>query len=273
MVKQTAVFGSIILAGERPGGSALNSAFNIAASVMVPVSGKPALARVMQTINDSRLAGGGIICGPTADVIEHSKELKKLLQDPGFEWLKPATGPAASALSALEKLDHFPALLTSGDHALLTREIVDDFCDRVLSETGDSNYDLVLGFVPYELVQAAWPESKRTVLKFSNGQFCGSNLIAILNPEGRNALTFWRQAEADRKHPWRIAFRLGPIALLRYLFRWLTLEDALRHLSTVAGCRIGFVQVNFARAAVDVDSIEDQKLAEKIIHSGNIAGV
>lgn len=270
MVKNTAVFSSIILAGERPGGSALNRAFNISASVMVPVNGKPALARVMQTVNDSRLAGGGIICGPSADVIENSQDLTNLLQDPGFEWLEPATGPAASALSALDKLSHFPALLTSGDHALLTREIVDDFCQQVLSKAGDANYDLVIGFVPYALVRAAWPESKRTVLKFSNGQFCGSNLIAILNPEGCKALAFWRQAEADRKHPWRIARRFGPIALLRYLFRRLTVEDALGYLSTVAGCRIGHVQVNFARAAVDVDSVEDQKLAEKIMSSPDI---
>jgi GTP:adenosylcobinamide-phosphate guanylyltransferase len=265
MTEQSAEFRTVILAGERPGGSALSHAFNISASVMVPVAGKPSLAWVIQAIEDSQRADGGVIAGPSADVVANSEELKDLLQNPGFEWLKPATGPAASTLSALGKLDHFPALLTSGDHALLTCEIVDDFCDQVLSKAADPNYDLVIGFVPYELVQAAWPESKRTVLKFSNGQFCGSNLIAILNPEGRKALAFWSQTEADRKHPWRIARRFGPIALLRYLFRRLTLEDALRYLSSAAGCRIGQVQVNFARAAVDVDSIEDQTLAEKIM--------
>ena len=265
MTEQSAEFRAVILAGERPGGSALSHAFNISASVMVPVVGKPSLARVMQAIEDSQRADGGVISGPSADVVANSKELKKLLRESGFEWLEPATGPAASASLALGKLDHFPALLTSGDHALLTCKIVDDFCDQVLLKAADSNYDLVIGFVPHELVQAAWPEAKRTVLKFSNGYFCGSNLIAILNPEGRKALDFWRQAEADRKYPWRLARRFGPIALLRYLFRWLTLEDALRYLSTAADCRIGHVQVNFARAAVDVDSIEDQILAEKIM--------
>ena len=255
-------FRSVILAGERPGGSPLSRAFNISASVMVPVAGKPSLARVMQAIGDSQRADGGIICGPSIDAVNNSEELKNLLQHPDFEWLEQATGPAASALSALETLDHYPALLTAGDHALLTGEIVDDFCEQVLSH---GSPDLIVGFVPYALVQAAWPESKRTVLKFSNGQFCGSNLFAIMNPEGRKALSFWRQAEADRKKPWRIARRFGPLALLRYLFRRLTLEDALQALSKAAGCRIGYVEVNFARAAVDVDTVEDQRLAEKII--------
>ena len=233
---------------------------------MVPVAGQPALARVMHAIEDSRLAEGGIVCGPAADIVAGSEELKALLQNPDHEWLDQSSGPAASALSALGKLDHFPALLTAGDHALLTGVIVDDFCKQALSHSEHgTKYDIVIGFVPYSLVRATWPESKRTVLKFRNGQFCGSNLFAILNPEGRKALSFWRQAEADRKHPWRIARRFGLIALLLYLLRLLTLEDALQALSKAAGCRMGYVQLDFARAAVDVDSIEDQKLAEKII--------
>lgn len=276
-------FRSVILAGERPGGSPLSRAFNVSASVMVPVAGEPALSRVMQAIKDSRQAGGGIICGPSADIIESSVALKSLLENPDFKWLAPAEGPAASALTALQQLNHFPALLTAGDHALLTGEIVDDFCKQCLSPAhdqasrqvhaptgnGDSRYDLIIGFVPHALVKAAWPESRRTVLKFSNGRYCGSNLFAIMTPQGRQALEFWRQAEADRKHPWRIARRFGLVALFLYVLRRLSLEDALRGLSAAAGCRIGHVKVGFARAAVDVDSIEDQVLAEKILLGEN----
>lgn len=275
MIDQTTRFRSVILAGERPGGSPISHAFNVPASVMVPVAGQPSLARVMQAIEASQQASGGVICGPTADIISASEALQDVLRKPGFEWLAPADGPAASALSALEELDHFPTLLTAGDHALLTGEIVDNFCNLAISscrkqihspETDSkADYDIVIGFVPYELVKAAWPESRRTVLKFSNGQFCGSNLFAIMTPEGRKALEFWRQAEADRKHPWRIARRFGFMALLLYLFRRLSVEDTLGGLSQAAGCRIGHVKVDFARAAVDVDSIEDQKLAEKIL--------
>ena len=279
MIDRHTNFRSIILAGERPGGSPISHAFNVAASVMVPVAGKPSLSRVMQAVEDSQQVGGGIICGPSADIVAASVELQSVLQNPDFQWLAPASGPAASALSALEKLDHFPALLTAGDHALLTPEIVDSFCSQVISlslgagatrkpssnSSGEPGYDLVIGFVPYELVKATWPESRRTVLKFSNGQFCGSNLFAIVNKEGRKALDFWRQAEADRKHPWRIARRFGFMALILYLLRRLSLEDALRGLSEAAGCRIGHVKVGFARAAVDVDSIEDQQLAEQIL--------
>jgi GTP:adenosylcobinamide-phosphate guanylyltransferase len=267
MIDQSTCFRSIILAGERPGGSPISRAFNVAASVMVPVAGKPALSRVMEAIENSQQAGGGVICGPSADVVDGSEDLQRVFQNPGFEWLAPSNGPAASALSALEHLGHYPALLTAGDHALLTGEIVDSFCTQALSLSPDA--DLVIGFVPYVLVKEKWPESKRTVLKFSNGKFCGSNLFAILTPDGRKALDFWRQAEADRKHPWRIARRFGFTALIFYVLRQLSLEQALGGLSSAANCRIGHVKVGFARAAVDVDSIEDQKLAEQILTQEN----
>lgn len=265
MTGQDKKFRTVILAGERPGGSPLSHAFDVAASVMVPVAGKPALARVLDAVEDSQSAGGGIICGPSAEAVSTDTALDELLRRPGFEWLEPASGPAASASSAVRKLDRFPTLLTAGDHALLTGEIVDAFCGQALGTGADERYDLVIGFVPHRLVKDAWPESRRTVLKFSNGRFCGSNLFAIMTPEGGKALEFWRQAEADRKKPWRIARRFGFFALALYLLRLLSLERALAGLSEAAGCRIGHVKVGFARAAVDVDSIEDQKLAEKIL--------
>jgi hypothetical protein len=230
----------------------------------------------LRAIRTSQRAGGGIICGPSTDAIADSEALQTLLQSQDFKWLAPASGPAASALNALETLEHWPALLTAGDHALLTAEIVDYFCQETLrfvphgtsadhADAVEHECDMVIGFVPHALVRANWPDNKRTVLKFSNGRYCGSNLFAILNPQGCKGLEFWQQAEADRKHPWRIARRFGFMALLRYLFRRLTIEDALQALSQAAGCRIGFVEVNFARAAVDVDSIEDQQLAEQIL--------
>lgn len=244
----------------------MSRAFGVSASVMVPVAGQPSLGRVIDAIGQSRLATGGVICGPSDDAIAADDTLETLLRASGHQWLAPAAGPAASALTALGELDRFPALLTAGDHALLTPGIVDDFCARVLSAS--PRYDLIIGLVPYALVREAYPQSRRTVLKFADGRFCGSNLFAIIKPQGLKALSFWQQAEADRKKPWKIARRFGFTTLFRYLFRRLSVEETFQALSRSAGCRIGYVEVRSARAAVDVDSIEDQKLAEEILSRG-----
>jgi len=258
-------YSAVVLAGERPGGSALSRVFNVSASVMVPVAGQSALARVVGAIQESRQVSPGVICGPAADAVSRDPQLEKLLAQSGFAWLAPEAGPAASALAAVTTVAAYPVLLTAGDHALLQPAIIDDFCASVDAMNSRQEYDFVIGFVPHALVRSAWPQSKRTVLRFSDGRFCGSNLFTVLNPNGLKALTFWRRAEADRKHPWRIARRFGLVALIKYLLRRLSLPAALSSLSAASGCRIGWVAVEHARAAVDVDSVADQQLAEKIL--------
>jgi hypothetical protein len=256
-------FKAVVLAGERPGGSDFSRALGLPASVLVDVAGKSAVARVIEALESSDSVEGGVLCGPARNIFQGNPEFHQTLNDTAFHWLAPETGPSASALAAVKCLDYFPLLLTAGDHALLSAEMVDDFCSRA----GQLDADVVIGLVPYALVKAAYPESKRTVSKFSDGQFCGSNLFALLTSQGAAGPVFWSQLEADRKRPWRMARRLGAGLLLRYLFRRLTLESALQSLSDAMGCRVGHVLIDNPRAAIDVDSLADRDLAENILLS------
>lgn len=254
-------FSSVVLAGERPGGSAFSRELGLQASVLVDVAGRSALQRVIDALENSRLVQGGLLCGPAENVYRQAPEFKRILKGSSFEWMPPEQGPSASALASLERLDRFPVLLTAGDHALLTAEMVDDFCSRAMEQDAD----IVVGLVPYPIVKAAFPESKRTVLKFSNGQYCGSNLFAILNRQGKAGPALWTQLEADRKRPWRMARRGGIGLLLRYVLGRLSLEHALDSLSRFMGCTVACIRVDNPRAAVDVDSVADRDLAVKIL--------
>jgi len=256
-------FKAVVLAGERPGGSDFSRALGLPASVLVDVAGKSAIARVIGALESSDSVQGGLLCGPTGNIFRDNPEFRQALNNTAFNWLAPATGPSASALAAVKRLDNYPLLLTAGDHALLSAEMVDDFCTRA----AQLDADVVVGLVPYALVKAAYPESKRTVSKFSDGQYCGSNMFALLTPEGAAGPEFWSQLEADRKRPWRMARHLGVGLLMRYLLRRLTLESALQSLSDAMGCRVGHVLISNPRAAIDVDSLADRDLAETILLS------
>jgi hypothetical protein len=256
-------FSAVVLAGERPGGSDFSRELGLAASVLVDVAGQSALARVINALEASEAVSGGLLCGPSSEVYQDNSEFADLLAESSFEWMAPAEGPSASALAAIEKLDSIPTLLTAGDHALLTPELVDFFCCRALEQ----DVDVVVGLVPYSIVKAAFPESKRTVLKLRNGAYCGSNLFAILNPAGKAGPEFWQRLEADRKRPWRMAQRIGYGLLFRYLLGLVTMESGLKSMSRAMGCKVGYVLIDNPRAAVDVDSVADRDLAEKILLS------
>ena len=254
-------FQAIVLAGERPGGSPLGRACGVAASVLVSVDGQTALARVLAALKDSQCVAQVLLCGPASTVIENDPDLQQTLKQ--HAWLAPATGPAASSCAAIEQINDYPILLTTSDHALLSAAIIDGFCGQVR----DLDFDAVVGLVPYRLVRQAYPQSKRTVMRFADEPCCGGNLFAFLTERGRLALEYWQQVESLRKRPWRIAAMLGPGLLLRYLSGRCRVQDAVDALSKRAGCRLGFVLIENPRVAIDVDSIDDLRLAEQILRA------
>lgn len=251
----------VVLAGERPGGSPLALAMGVAAGVLVDVAGQTAIERVFAALRASNCTADGLLCGPLQSIVADSAHLQSLLAPGDIRWLAPAAGPAASAVAALEQLDSYPALLTTADHALLTGAMIDAFCERALAQDAD----FVVGLVPYDCVRAAFPASKRTVLRFTDGGYCGSNLFCVRSERGLKALLFWRQVESLRKRPWKIARHLGLFTLLRYQLGRLRSADAFALLSRKAGCTLAFVELPLARAAVDVDSVADRELAEQLL--------
>jgi hypothetical protein len=123
---------------------------------------------------------------------------------------------------------------------------------------------VVVGIARHEVVLKAYPQTRRTATQLEDGAYCGCNLFAFLTPRARLAAVFWRRVEAQRKNPLRVIRVLGWTAVLRYLIGRLSLEDALHRVSQRLGFKAGAVIMPFAEAAVDVDSIEDWKLVEKI---------
>jgi GTP:adenosylcobinamide-phosphate guanylyltransferase len=254
-------FRSLILAGERPGGSEFARSLGLNSSVLVDVAGESAVSRVVNCVAAVRSVAGALLVGPGQIEYDASPEFSRVTEAAGIDWISQADGPSASVLKGLDALGEYPVFITAADHALLTPAIVDRFCAAALNDDSD----VVVGLVPYDLVAAAFPGSRRTVLRFADGEYCGSNLFAVLRPAGRAAPEFWSALEADRKRPWRMVSRLGPALLFRYLTRTSTLAAVRHALEKSMGCTVGIVLVEEARAAVDVDSVADLELACQVL--------
>src|SRR3546814_3254379 len=79
--------------------------------------------------------------------------------------------------------------------ALLKPEWIAYFLDSIPPQA-----DIAVALARAKLVMAAAPDTKRTFLRFHDGAFSGCNLFFLANPEAAQAVTFWRHAEARRKH-------------------------------------------------------------------------
>ena len=254
-------FDALVLAGSRGPDDPLARYAGRVCKAVVPVAGQPMLGRVLGALRASDWIDSITVVG-LPDEASAQPALASSLERSAARLQPGADSPAASVELALRAAgSEAPVLVTTADHALLRSEIVDAFLDRAIA-TGD---DAVIGLAPYELVMQACPDTRRTVTRLQGGAFCGCNLFALLTPEGRRAVGFWRRLERHRKHPMHIAKTLGITTLLRFLCRRLTLERAMARLSDLSGVRVSAVLLPYGEAAIDVDKPDDLRVAENLL--------
>lgn len=238
---------TIILAGQRAGEDPSNKAFDVAFKADLPVKGRAMLDRVATALDEAGLSRPFILSGyPT------EKE--------GFSAADFGDGPVDSAIKALEG-GPFPALLTTCDHALLTPDIVHEF----LEKSRANNADLSVGFATKSVIQASYPNTKRTYLKFSDVSVSGCNLFYFANDRAVNALRYWVSVQHLRKTPVRLAWRVGGWDFLRYVLGRLSFARALEQISVKSDVKVAAAIIDQAEAAIDVDSVADLHLVEAIL--------
>ncbi|WP_018716711.1 nucleotidyltransferase family protein [Arhodomonas aquaeolei] len=255
-----APFDAVVLAADRGPADPVAAATGAACKVLAPVAGRPMVVRVLDALAADPAVTRTVLCGPPAAALAGCAGLRARVDAGAVDWLAPGPGPSASAEAGLAHLGGArPALVTTGDHALLTREMI----DGVAAAAEAGGWDAVVGLVEYDTVTAAFPGVRRTVTRFSDAAVCGTNLFAFATPEGRSLVRYWQRVEARRKHPWQVVLgAVGPVAVVRYALGRLSLEAALEILSRRLGVSVGAVILPWARAGVDVDSAADLALAE-----------
>lgn len=242
---------AVILAGSRPGApDPVAEAEGVPHKVLAVVAGQTLLERVVNALKDADVAQIGVSANNPA-VEAEARRLGVIL-------LPTARGPSESVAIAFERFDA-PLLVTTGDHPLLRGEWIDE----MIADTS-TTADVAVMLARRDRVEAIAPSARRTWLSFADGQWSGCNLFLLATPSAANAIAAWRQVEADRKRPWRIARRLGLGTLWSYWRGKLTLAEALARLGEKLGVTAALIAASDGRAAIDVDKSEDLALVRSL---------
>jgi GTP:adenosylcobinamide-phosphate guanylyltransferase len=249
---------AIILAASRGADDPMAKAYGTLHKCLIDVAGKPMLARVHDALAHSKHIGKIAVVVETADVIAMA-----LGPVHGAHWIRPADSAPASALAAAQSMAHFPLLVTTGDHALLTTEMV----DHVLDASAALGADFTVGLARAETILAAYPQTRRTFFKLGPDRVSGCNLFTIHSPLGFKILEHWRYLEQNRKKPWKLVAAFGLKPLLLLLTGQMTVERAFGFVSAKLGLSVRALILPFAEAAIDVDKPADKDLAEQILRA------
>ncbi|ARS27001.1 NTP transferase domain-containing protein [Sphingomonas sp. KC8] len=250
---------AILLAGSRPGGDPLAQAHGEIFKARVPIAGEAMIARVVRTLAAVDRIGRILILSQEPDAVV-AGDLAWIAAHPKVTLRPSGAGISRSIAAAAGSADApWPVLVATADHPLLMASDVETFLDGV------ADADVAVAMVPQAVLLAAYPDNKRTWLKFRDGGFTGANLFALAGVRVAPVLDLWASAEQDRKAARKLMLRFGPCLALRGITRTISLANAL----ATAGRRLGIkakpVLLDRAEAGIDVDKASDYELVSQIL--------
>ncbi len=253
-------FTALVLAGRRAGADPLAELHGVQHRALLEVAGVPMLLRVVRALRKSKCVGRIVVSIGDPSALDDVPELRSMVAAGVLETHRSLDSPSRSVCDVLEGTAAGErVLVTTADHALLIREMVDHFA------AAEDGADVSVGFVSATVLRTAYPESTRTTLRLRGEAWSGANLFAFRTERARRAAAWWVRAEAFRKHPWRLVAVFGPISLLLFALRRLDLAGAMHRVSRAVGAEVRAVPLPQAEAAIDVDRPSDLALATRIL--------
>lgn len=249
----------LVLAGSRNASDAVAQAAGVERKAFAPVAGIPMLERVAGALRAALPQIPLTIAMDPPDSASSQAVMDRLRQDGPVDIQTPAGSPAQTVAAALPT-DGRPLLVATADHALLTPDMLRHFLASVPAGT-----NAAVAVATRTTIAAAYPETRRTYWRFSDRHVSGCNLFLLQGSQAANLVRFWASLERDRKRPWAIVRRLGPLTLLSFALGQLRLDQALARLGRNVGAQLAAVDMPFAEAAMDVDRPSDLVLAERIL--------
>lgn len=247
---------AVVLAGGRAKGG-LAEASGQPHRALLRAGGSTLLEHALRGVAQSKLIGRSVVVAPA--------ECRALVEQAGprFDWLPAGDSMLDNLIAGASALDDGPDLVVAcaGDAPFVTGAMIDRVIETALVK-GDA---LCYPIVERSVCEAAYPGVKRTYARLREGAFSGGNVMVV----SRRLLLANREtviaAYEARKSPFRLARMLGWGMLFRFPLGLVSIAEAERKAARILGFPVSAWVTEDAALAVDVDKVEDLRLAEALL--------
>lgn len=268
-VASDAAMTALVLAASRRGGDdPVARLRGTSHKCLVTVDGVAMIERVVTALLDSGCFRRILVSIESADVLRRVDTCRRWLDEGVIEVVASADNMADSVLRLAEEIDDLlPLVVTTADNALHTPNLLRDFA-TALDGVDD---DAVAAVTPEETVRAVYPHDSFGFFRFRDGSYSFCNLYGVRSARALEAAKIFRSGGQFRKRPWRILAVFGPINLLLFRLRLITLNGAFARVSRKLGVDIGTIGLPYAYAPIDVDNPRTLELSERILRERRIS--
>lgn len=256
---------ALILAASRKGADdEVAKLQGVSHKCLIKIGGVVMLERVVNAIAASEHVDRIYISIESPDILNEAAALRAMLADGRIHFTASADNLFASVTQAIDSIDApYPLIISTGDNALHTTEMVDHFCEAFLA----SGQDGAVGMTPAQTILDAYPDGKRAFHELKDGGWSSCNLYGLANAEAARAAKVFETGGQFGKRPQRIAKAFGLRFLAKYKFKLATLDGLAKDLSKRWKVDIGPVRMPFADAPIDVDNPGDFHRTEAILRA------
>lgn len=238
---------AIVLAGGIPQPNDPLYAYSQGSSkALIDVAGKPMVQWIIDALAEAKSVDQIIVIG-----LSHKSELvcsKPLhyISNQGRMLANIVVGSEKS-LELKPNIDHL--LVCSADIPALRGSMV-DWLVKTAMQTED---DLYYGVCPQEVMEARYPESKRTYTKLKDIELCGADMNITRISMIKQHMDVWEALIGNRKSPMRQAGIIGFDTLFQLATRQFTLESLVNRASQRIGIKGRAIIWDQAEPCMDVD--------------------
>lgn len=238
----------IVLAGAR-NNDKLKDVSDTPHEALIPIHGRPMVDFVFEALRDTPAVGSIGVVGP--------EDLRPYL-DPDMELIPAGDKYIDNIMRGVRHFsDRDRILLVTADIPFIHRPALEDFLERC----GDRTADIYYPVVSQEANEKRFPGVRRTYFTVKEGTFTGGNIMLVSTAAMVRCQPTVEKIVDSRKKPWEMFRLLGPVFILRALFKKLALRDIERRVKKLVDV-VGVTVISpYPEIGTDVDKPSDWELA------------
>lgn len=228
-------------------------ATGVARKALIPLAGKPMVRWVVEALHGARHINHIVVVGLAEGEVDFGAI--PVLYTPSRGSILENVLAGVEMLQTINP-DVRKFVLSSSDIPLITSTMVDEFIDDCLRTDADVFYTVV----EEKTMERRFPGSNRSFIPLKGGRYAGGDFFLIDVHAATMNLELFRKLSESRKNYWGQLVQLGPVFVIKFLLRQLSLAEAAQRAGKILGVRAAAVDTPHAELGMDVDKPHQYEL-------------
>lgn len=229
---------------------------------LVEIGGQVMLERVVEALVDSGCFARIYVSIETEDLLRATPRLEGWMDDGLLHFVASAGNIANSVIAAVDAIDDLlPFVITTGDNALHTPDIIRDFVAAFRAGSGD----VAVAFTERETVLQDFPEPGLAFHDLTDGGWSACNLYGMRNEQSLASVRVFEGGGQFGKKHMRILKAFGIMPFVLYKLKMVSMPVLMSRIGRGLKVSVDSIVLPYSFGPIDVDNPASFALTEEAL--------